>query len=190
MASSTARPEPRIETMTPARITALHTACATVQAEGKKVTAAEVHRRVRGHRRAVQVYVKWWNEEHAASPVVPSPVAPPPPRVPAVPELEVLAQLVAAHEETQRRLERETQQNDASLAQHRANHRNALVEAPQLARRYLQGYQARTHPTYLMDPDMPLRLAQLRLALVALVGEAAAARLETDPSYRPSWLER
>ena len=37
---------------------------------------------------------------------------------------------------------------------------------------------------------MQQEVERLRHALGALVGEEAVARLETDPSYRPSWLER
>ena len=69
MASSTARPEPRIETMparietmSPARIAQMDEAIAALQAQGAEVTAAAVHRRVSGHRRTVQVYVKTWHQ--------------------------------------------------------------------------------------------------------------------------------
>jgi hypothetical protein len=58
-----------------------------------------------------------------------------------------------------------------------------------LARRYRQAYQARVHPAYVMDPDVPRQLEQLRQELAALVGEADVERLVTDPAYRPWWLE-
>jgi hypothetical protein len=177
--------------MTPARLAQMNAAITTLQAQGEEVTAAAVHRRVRGHRRTVQVYVKAWKEQQReASPVVPCPVAPTPPPPPPVPHLLALHRRVAQRAQVLEAKRRDLAQLEQEQAQDIADLRNGRLNASRLTPRVRQEVWQETNPTALMQQEDAARQRdQDRAELTALVGEAEVKQVLADSQYQPWWLE-
>ena len=116
--------------------------------------------------------------------------APPPPPGHSVPELLELHQCCADDDEAERHLEHVIQQHRQTRAQHRADYRNGVLEVQRVAPLFCRAYQQSLLPLYGGNQWLQQEVERLRHTLVRLVGEAAAQRIETDASYRPSWFER
>jgi hypothetical protein len=175
-----AQVEPRMQTITPTRVAQLDTAITTLQAQGAEVTAAAVHRLVRGHRRTVQVYVKAWRQQRDASSVAPCPVAPALAPTPPVARLDQLRAQVAQLNQAW---------DDMQRAQAHADLRNGILEAARLTRRVRQADAQKMNVTSLMQPDAVQQRAQMCAELTALVGDAEVEAVLADSQYRPWWLE-